>query len=83
MTAFERGFRDTILKLAEEPSIRVVLREVLEDKDTKQEKPSFADNSTATSATNLTSRSSSSCGGSSTTNRVQTAASNKTKTSSR
>lgn len=31
MTNFKRGFRDAILKLAEEPSVRVVLREVADD----------------------------------------------------
>ena len=34
MTNFERGFRDAILKLAEEPSVRVVLREVADDDKT-------------------------------------------------
>ena len=35
MTNFERGFRDAVLKLAEEPSVRVVLREVVDDDENK------------------------------------------------
>lgn len=57
MTNFERGFRDAVLKLAEEPSVRVVLREVVDDDEPKVEMPKEQSNTTnttscATSSTN-------------------------------
>lgn len=57
MTNFEKGFKDAIAKLAEEPSVRVVLREVLDDEEPKVEMPKEQSNTTnttscATSSTN-------------------------------